>query len=108
MARGLLGDQSAGGVVDIHAFFDSDLPKLIAEHVSLGVLVSIGTTRDRGAVSITVTFDGDWDRSYFRDSTDACDFLRLAADVLRARGLTPEPAPAPSVPLATKRRSRLS
>jgi hypothetical protein len=77
--------------VDIHAIMDSDLPGLIANIVSLGVLVSIGTTRDRGAFTITITSDGKYRREYFQDSTDAADFVRGARAALGGE-LTGAPA----------------
>jgi hypothetical protein len=80
-------DGGAAAPADVPAFFDSDVPQLVGELVSLGVLVSIGTTRDRGAVSITVTNDGHWRREYFRASSDATDWLRLAVAAVSGRGL---------------------
>lgn len=76
----------SGTPADIPAFFDSGVPKLIGELVGMGVLVSIGTTRDRGAVTITVTNDGRWRRDYFRTSEDAADWLGLAVEAVSGRG----------------------
>jgi hypothetical protein len=108
MPSGLLGNGTKPSVIDARAMLDSDIPRQVAELVSMGVLVSIGTTRDRGALSITVTHDGDWDREYFRDSAEAVDWLRLAATTLRSRGIgDPEPD-LPATQKPTRRRQRLS
>jgi hypothetical protein len=92
---------------DIPAFFDSGVPKLIAELVAMGVLVSIGTTRDRGAITITVTNDGRWRRDYFRDSTDAADWLGLAIAAVSGRGIgtTATDRPVSQKPTTGRRRA---
>lgn len=77
----------ASTAVDVLALFDSGLPNEIARLVGMGVLVSIGTTRDRGALSITVTRDGRYRREYFRDASEAADFVRMAASAIRGPGL---------------------
>jgi len=97
MANGLLGKGSTPRTIDSGAFMDSDVPKCAAAVLDLGCLVSFGTTRDGGAVSITVTHEGDWDREYFRTSDEAADWLRGAADILRARGLVPRADQPPTV-----------
>lgn len=97
---------SHAAVVDVPAFFDSSVPGLIGELVSLGVLVSVGTTRDRGAVSITVTNDGRYRREYFRSSDDASDWLRLATGALRGNGLGEPGTDATVTQKPTRGRSR--
>lgn len=108
MPSGLLGNGTANGVIDVKSFMDSDVPGLIAAIVGMGVLVSVGTTRDRGAISLTVTYDGQWDREYFRRSDEACDWLSGAAKTLRAMGLSSAPEDPPPVQTPTRRRSKLS
>lgn len=78
---------ASGSIVDVRAFFDSGIPELIAELVEMGILVSVGTTRDRGAVSLTVTSDGRHRREYFRRADEAADFLRAAAAATRGVGV---------------------
>lgn len=90
---------NGASIVDVRAFFDSRVPDQIGECVSLGLLVSVGTTRDRGAISLTVTNDGKHRREYFRDSAEAADFLRLAAAAVRGRGLG---EPGPDLPATRK------
>lgn len=80
-------DGVGDAVVDVPALFDSGIPGQVAELVSMGVLVSIGTTRDRGAVSIRITSDGRSRRAYFRDAADATDWLRLAVAAVSGRGV---------------------
>lgn len=45
--------------------------KRLLELVDLGALVSLSRSRDGGAVSITVTFDGTYEREWFRNEADA-------------------------------------
>lgn len=108
MASGLLGDSSNGHVADIGAFMDSDIPGHIARIVDLGCLVSIGTTRDAGAISLTITHEGDWDREYFRGATDGVEWLEAAYKVLTARGLAPKSNGQPVPQKAVRRRSKLT
>lgn len=108
MAGGLFSNGAGPSTIDVSAFFDSDLPVLIAETVAMGVLVSVGTTRDRGALSLTVTADGAFDREYFRTSEDACDYLRRAGASLRSLGYGSPVADPPTKPLATRRRQKLT
>src|SRR5215469_10813062 len=98
MAGDLFNNGSGPSVLDISAFFDSGVPDGIVRLLSMGVLVALGTTRDRGALSITVTQDGSYDREYFRSSEDAVDYLRRAEESLRAMGLgtnATDPTPRP-------------
>jgi hypothetical protein len=108
MSDDLLGLDGDGRPLDVQAFMDSGCPQLIATILDLGCLVSLGTTRDGGAVSITITHDGAYSRSYFRASEDAVEWLERATGVLRARGLTERRGEAPSVPLARRRRQKLA
>jgi len=65
--------------------------ELLVELVGLGALVSIGASKDRGAVSITVTVGGEWDREWFRIEEDVLSWLQEAVVVVRE--LQPEPSP---------------
>lgn len=63
----------AGGsdsAVDVPALLDSDAGQRIGNLVAAGALVSLGLTRDAGALGITVTVDGRWRREYFRNCDD--------------------------------------
>ena len=102
---GIFGDGNHSATVDTRAFFDSDIGERAADLVQMGMLVAFGSTRDRGALSIQVTCDGEWDRQYFRDSHEACGWLKEIAERARAAGMG-EPAPIPSVKQTPRRRQR--
>lgn len=84
---GLLGDGRNGSVIDATAFLDSGITERVGRILDMGLLLAIGTTRDRGAVSIQVTCDGDWDREYFRRSDEATDWLDAIIKAAEAKGL---------------------
>jgi hypothetical protein len=83
MSDGFFGDSGTGDVVDVAALLDSDIPGIVADIICMGCLVSFGTTRDGGALSIAVTNDGKRAKSYFRQSDEAVDWLRRGLDALR-------------------------
>lgn len=68
----------SGSEVDLAALFDSEVPTKLRDLAALGALVSLGTTRDGGALSVTVTMDGRWRRGYFRESEEALEWLDAA------------------------------
>lgn len=76
----------SGSPVDVVALFDGPAGTFVFEIVETGALVSIGTTRDGGAVGITVTVDGRWRREYFRDADSAQLWLGTAAAALGGNG----------------------
>jgi hypothetical protein len=76
-----------GSNIDLPAFFDSGLSDGLIGVLSLGVLVSLGVTRDGGAIGLTILSDGKRRREYFRDSESAAEFLRSASEALSATGL---------------------
>src|ERR1700751_1053484 len=84
---GLLGNHAGNSVVDAKAFFDSAIPERISQLVAMGLLVAIGSTRDRGAISIQLTHDGDWEREYFRRADEATEWLDGAIRTLKGRGI---------------------
>lgn len=67
--------------------------ELLIEIVEAGALISIGAARDKGALSVTVTVGGEWDREWFRTEEELLDWLREAVVAVHAH--TPEP-PNPS------------
>lgn len=75
---------ATGSNIDLPAFFDSGVLDGLIGLLSMGVLVSLGTTRDGGAIGITILQDGRRRREYFRDSDVAGGFLRDAVDALGA------------------------
>lgn len=63
--------------------------ELLVELVELGALISVGASRDRGAVKVTVTVAGEWDDEWFRSEEEVVDWLKEA--VVAVRALPPEP-----------------
>lgn len=80
---------SSGNELDLPAFFDSDILDGLIGVISLGVLVSVGLTRDRGALGITILDNGRKRREYFRRSEDACEYLRGAVLALEGHRGSP-------------------
>jgi hypothetical protein len=105
---GLLGDGHNGSVVDPAAMLDSGIPKLTARLLEMGLLVAFGTTRDRGALSISVTHNGEYDREYFRRSDDAVEWLERICGAAEALGLAGERPQGRTVPIASRRRQKLA
>jgi hypothetical protein len=69
---------SAGSGVDLPALLDSHVVDAILDVVGAGALVSLGVSRDGGAVGVTVTSDGRWRRDWFRESEPLAVWLRGA------------------------------
>lgn len=99
---GIFGNGNHGCVVDAAAFFDSELPSRIGNLVSMGLLIAIGSTRDRGAISIQATHDGEWTREYFRRPDEAVDWLDGIIKLLNDQGIGVNGNP-PAVPQTPRR-----
>lgn len=69
--------------VDVEALLDSDGWGALLQCISLGALVGLGTTADGGALGVTITVDGAWDREYFRDADELRDWMAEALPVVR-------------------------
>lgn len=89
MADDWFDEGGSGSPVDVEALLDSTIPKFVARIVTAGALVSMGTTSDGGAMSITVTLDGRWKRVYFREVEEATDWLTGAAEAVESAGQRP-------------------
>lgn len=63
--------------------------ELLVELVEAGALISIGSARDKGALSVTVTVGGEWDREWFRSEEELLDWLREAVVVVKAQPSEP-------------------
>lgn len=63
---------------------NSSFLELLVELVELGALISIGASRDKGAVKVTVTVGGEWDSEWFRTEDELLDWLREAVQVVQA------------------------
>jgi hypothetical protein len=84
-----------GNAVDVFEVMDSAATKLLLDCVEAGALMSLATTRDGGALGVTVTVDGQWRREYFRDPAALCEWLTGAQDAIAAetsRGRPPAEA----------------
>lgn len=73
-----------GSTVDVAALLDSTALDALATVVALGALVSLGTTRDGGALGVTITVDGRWRREYFRHDEELVMWLSEAVPAVRA------------------------
>lgn len=70
---------SSGSPVDVHGILaDEQLVKGLASIVDAGALLSLGTTSDGGALSITVTVDGRFRREYVRSADEMQAWLAEA------------------------------
>lgn len=87
--------ERSNAVVDVVAMMSDGADVNLFRCVQNGALVSIGMTRDGGAVSVTVTLNGQWKREYFHDP----DQLTLWSESAAA-GVAAAVAAAPSVPPA--------
>ena len=92
-----------GAAVDVLGLLDSKGGELLHEVCASGALVSIGLTRDGGALGVTITVDGRWRREYFRDSESLAAFLEGGLAGIRAAVAA---ARAPAGGLAAKRKVR--
>lgn len=63
---------------------DSTFLELLVELVELGALISVGASRDKGAVKVTVTVGGEWDAEWFRTDDELHDWLKEAVIVVRS------------------------
>lgn len=73
-----------GARVDVAALLDSRASDLLGVAVQGGALVSLGLTRDGGALGVTVTVDGRWNREYHRDADSLVDWLTAGMDDILA------------------------
>ncbi len=94
----------SGRRVDTAAVLDGAGWAGLVECVALGALVALGTTRDGGALGVTVTVDGRWRREYFRDSEDLTSWVSEALPAVRS-ALEALP-PASSEPAKRRQRTR--
>lgn len=84
--------RKVGMACDLVEMVDVTFAEQARALVAGGALVSIGTTRDGGALSITVTHNGQWRREYLTSVDDLRAFLNAAQVAVEAAG-PPVPAP---------------
>ena len=62
---------SSGVAVQSSDILGSGQLARVFELVDQGALVSLSRSRDGGALAVTVTWDGEWERKWFREAADA-------------------------------------
>ena len=72
-----------GARCDVPALLDSAGGAALADLVGEGALLSLGLTRDGGALGVTVTVDGRWRRVYVRDPESLMEFVSEALPAVR-------------------------
>jgi len=65
------GRAASVGVVLSSEVLDGDNIRRALELVDVGCLVSLSRSRDGGAIAVTVTSDGTWEREWFRSAAEA-------------------------------------
>lgn len=68
----------SGEGVDPAVLFEPGTVGVFCDVLRQGALVSFGMSRDGGSMSCTVTFDGAWDREWFREPQPLHDWLAAA------------------------------
>lgn len=96
-----------GEVLDVSVLFDQGVVDALASLVRVGPLVSFGLSRDGGSASCTVTFDGAWDRQWFREAVELRQFLvDCEAAILEETGGQLPSSPPPTASRSNKRPRR--
>ena len=72
---------------------DATFLELLVELVDLGAMLSVGASRDKGAVKVTVTVNGEWDAEWFRTDEELNLWLKEAVVVVRSLDSPPSTAP---------------
>jgi hypothetical protein len=80
-----------GAAVKVAEVVSPSVVELLCEIVTLGAMVSFGTSKDGGALSVTVTWSGEWDREWFRLEEELVEWLREAVVIVSE--LASEPSP---------------
>lgn len=94
---GLFGSNGKG-VVSVQGMFPQATIENILLCIDEGALVSLGLTRDRGALSVSMWVDGVKEREWFTDPDKFADAMTEAAEALSMR-----PGVPPSVKEPRKR-----
>lgn len=76
----------------------------VAGVVSTGALVSLGLSRDGGSLACTVTYDGEWEREWFRDPAQLAEWLQAQEEAILTyqESASSERRPAPQQPVRTR------
>lgn len=106
MMSGIFGNGDAARPLDVAAFLDSGITQRVAQLVSMGCLVGIGSSRDGGALSISVLYNGESTREWFRDTETAELFLEHSRQCVEVAGGIERRADPEPRPVARRGRSR--
>lgn len=68
--------KSSSGLVDLASLLDATTSELLQELVALGALVSFGTSKDGGALSVHVRCGDVKNREWFRSDEELHEWLR--------------------------------
>lgn len=85
----LLSGSRAGPVVDVGALLDATACEYFASLVASGALVSVYRTRDGGALGVTVTYDSESEKEYFRLAEELAEWLRAVDTAVTALSKAP-------------------
>lgn len=69
---------SSGDRINPAVMLEPGCVGVLCSLLDTGALVSFGMSRDGGSMSCTVTFNGAWDREWFRDPQPLHDWLAAA------------------------------
>lgn len=86
MSNDWFEDGQATAAVDLPSLLDAGVVDAFCDVVRAGALVSVGMSRDGGALGVTVTSDGRWRREWFRESEALTTWLLGAATFLVTNG----------------------
>jgi hypothetical protein len=82
----------AGNAVDAAEVVSGLAAQGVVELVDAGALVSLGKTRDGGALGVTVTVDGRWRREYFRTADELALWIGEALPAVQEATGTSRPS----------------
>jgi len=68
--------------VKLEEVITSSVAELLIDIIGKGALVSMGLSRDGGALACTVTLNGEWDREWFRTEEELVEWMAEAADLV--------------------------
>lgn len=85
---------STGAVVSSSDVLGGDRAARVFELVDMGALVSLSRSRDGGSVAVTVTWDGEWERKWFRDPAECQVALDEWAGLIEDLSRTSRSSPA--------------
>jgi hypothetical protein len=71
-----------GSACDVSALLSDNCIPVLVRCLEAGALVSLGVSRDGGALGATVTLDGRWRREWHREESELVTFLLGAATAL--------------------------